>query len=223
MQCDLLVGVFSGLDKTAHPCVALFFLSSFPSACLFFLSSHSHADPCYFTSTLDRCLHVFHSFCRRDITVSVTAPLAFSSVTYVACSAGSSPVLATITHPKVREWRKTDRLERGRETSLAAVIGQEVGCLDVRALRSLSLPLPSQWAVSFVAFCFHLFPPCFLIVSLFFSELTSYCRGEERGPYCLALAVTTSESHSAFLKLFKCLDMDLTCERILRYEQLRKG
>lgn len=46
-----------------------------------------------------------------------------------------------------RGGRARARLERGRATSLAAVIGQEVGCLDLRALLSQSpphsLPTPS--------------------------------------------------------------------------------
>lgn len=94
-----------------------------------------------------------------------------------------------------RGGRARARLERGRATSLAAVIGQEVGCLDLRALLSQSPPplppdsLPSQWAVSSVAFCFHLSPPLHTrprspsshSVSIFLSELTSYCRSVDHG------------------------------------------
>lgn len=102
------------------------------------------------------------------VTVSTACPRFFLSL--VACSAGRSPVLAAIPHHREREREEgaRARFDRGRETSLAAVIGQEVGCLDVRAL--LSLPLPSQWAVScvFASICSPVsLSPSFLSVSLF--------------------------------------------------------
>lgn len=112
--------------------------------------------------------------------------LSVISVTCVACSAGRCPVLAAIPHCRVREEREQGPgwKEGVRETSLAAVIGQEVGCLDVQALLSLSLPLPSQWAVSSVAFCFHLFPRLSLPLS---SRCLSFSlnwphRGVDQGP-----------------------------------------
>lgn len=109
------------------------------------------------------------------ITVSVTAPVAFfffSRCTF--CRLGClqcwppSSTCGDPTPQSEREERAGASWKEGRETSLAAVIGQEVGCLDMQALLSLSLPLLSQWAVSSVVLCFHLFPP--LSLSLSFSQ-----------------------------------------------------
>lgn len=95
-----------------------------------------------------------------------------------------------------RGGRARARLERGRATSLAAVIGQEVGCLDLRALLSPSpphtpsrlppLPVGSQFRCVLLPSV----PPPLLTrprspsshsVSIFLSELTSYCRSVDHG------------------------------------------
>lgn len=94
-----------------------------------------------------------------------------------------------------RGGRARARLERGRATSLAAVIGQEVGCLDLRALLSQSpphsLPTPSPPSgqsvpLRFASICpppLHTRPrsPSSHSVSIFLSELTSYCRSVDHG------------------------------------------
>ena len=195
---------FSGLDETARPCAALFFLSS--SASSSSLPVSPTRTPLLSIISISRSPPplLFGLF----VTVSVTAPVAFFffsffpsviSVTSVACSAGCSPVLAAERErERERNGRESEREKereskgpvgkRGRETSLAAVIGQEVGCLDVRALLSLSLPPPlplgSQFSCVFASIC----SPS-LSLSLSLSPLSSLSfslnwphRGVDHGP-----------------------------------------
>lgn len=234
MWCDPLVGVYFGVRWGSSSLCPPFYFSSFLSLPVHRLVSPTHTPDRYFSFSPHR--HRFCSACCHSLTDG-TARLFQCSFCHMCrpqcrrlCSScgDSSP-------QSERGGRARVRLESGRATSLAAVIGQEVGLLGSTS-SSPPARLTSQWAVSSVAFCFHLSPPHTHTLPppphhalplhsqpLSLSELTSYCRSVDRGPGRLdAEPLPTSRSQSAFWG-GKTFQMDLTCQRILGSQQPRKG
>lgn len=140
--CDVthLLVCFLGLDEAAHPCAALFsFLPSLPEHRIM---SPTHTPDCYFTLPNHliviasvRSLGMLSQFHWRHRSLfSNFCHMCRLQRWQLSSSCGDS------TPQSERGGRARARLERGRATSLAAVIGQEVGCLDLRALLSRSPP-----------------------------------------------------------------------------------
>lgn len=191
MRRDPLVGVFFGVrwGSSSLGC-PLFFSSLSPWASDHVAHPHSRL---LFHIAQSPHHHCFCSVSRHVVTVSLTAPLAF----FQFLSHVSPAALAALQF-------HTAKWERGQSEGPAGKRESDQSCSSnwsgsgLLGSTSSSLPvspplppdsLPSQWAVSSVAFCFHLSPPLHTrprspsshSVSIFLSELTSYCRSVDHG------------------------------------------
>lgn len=165
MRRDPLVGVFFGVrwGSSSLGC-PLFFSSLSPWASDHVAHPHSRL---LFHIAQSPHHHYFCSVSRHVVTVSLTAPLAF----FQFLSHVSPAALAALQF--LRRFH-TAKWERGQSEGPAGKRESDQSCSSnwsgsgLLGSTSSSLPvspplppdsLPSQWAVSSVAFCFHLSPP----------------------------------------------------------------
>lgn len=165
MRRDPLVGVFFGVrwGSSSLGC-PLFFSSLSPWASDHVAHPHSRL---LFHIAQSPHHHCFCSVSRHVVTVSLTAPLAF----FQFLSHVSPAALAALQF--LRRFH-TAKWERGQSEGPAGKRESDQSCSSnwsgsgLLGSTSSSLPvspplppdsLPSQWAVSSVAFCFHLSPP----------------------------------------------------------------
>lgn len=165
MRRDPLVGVFFGVrwGSSSLGC-PLFFSSLSPWASDHVAHPHSRL---LFHIAQSPHHHCFCSISRHVVTVSLTAPLAF----FQFLSHVSPAALAALQF--LRRFH-TAKWERGQSEGPAGKRESDQSCSSnwsgsgLLGSTSSSLPvspplppdsLPSQWAVSSVAFCFHLSPP----------------------------------------------------------------